>query len=179
MGRRPCPSPPQHSGRAARRLCRRQASTRGAAGSNIRLQNQTRVASMQSFRKKAKVVIVGLGGIVGASIAHHLIERGWDDIVGIGQVGIPTDIGSTAHASTSAYTTKPRLSLGLDRRSIRSILREDGSLTPASRSGVARTGDPVWMEEIKRSFPPPRPWHPAHYVSRGRNQKPVPADRGR
>ncbi|ADZ66407.1 FAD dependent oxidoreductase [Brucella melitensis] len=31
---------------------------------------------MAEFPKKAKVVIIGLGGIVGASVAHHLIERG-------------------------------------------------------------------------------------------------------
>ncbi|TIW50142.1 MAG: FAD-binding oxidoreductase, partial [Mesorhizobium sp.] len=30
---------------------------------------------MAGFPEKAKVVIVGLGGIVGASVAHHLIER--------------------------------------------------------------------------------------------------------
>ena len=51
------------------------------------------------------VVIVGLGGIVGASVAHHLIERGWDDIVGIDKSGIPTDIGSTSHASDFCYAT--------------------------------------------------------------------------
>ena len=60
---------------------------------------------MAVFPQKAKVVIIGLGGIVGASIAHHLIERGWDDIVGIDKSGIPTDIGSTAHASDFCYTT--------------------------------------------------------------------------
>ena len=30
---------------------------------------------MAEFPKKARVVVVGLGGIVGASVAHHLIER--------------------------------------------------------------------------------------------------------
>ena len=35
---------------------------------------------MAEFPTKAKVVIIGLGGIVGASIAHHLIERGWDEL---------------------------------------------------------------------------------------------------
>ena len=60
---------------------------------------------MAEFPKRAKTVIIGLGGIVGASVAHHLIERGWDDIVGIDQSGIPTDIGSTAHASDFCYTT--------------------------------------------------------------------------
>ena len=60
---------------------------------------------MSAFPDKARVVIVGQGGIVGASIAHHLIERGWDGIVGIDKSGIPTDIGSTAHASDFCYTT--------------------------------------------------------------------------
>src|SRR5260221_6165330 len=60
---------------------------------------------MTEFPKKAKAVIIGLGGIVGAAVAHHLIARGWDDIVGIDKSGIPTDIGSTAHASDFCYTT--------------------------------------------------------------------------
>ena len=36
---------------------------------------------MAKFPAKAKVVIIGLGGITGSSVAHHLLERGWDDIV--------------------------------------------------------------------------------------------------
>jgi glycine/D-amino acid oxidase-like deaminating enzyme len=60
---------------------------------------------MAEFPEKANVVIIGLGGIVGASVAHHLIERGWDDIVGIDTSAIPTDIGSTSHASDFCYAT--------------------------------------------------------------------------
>ncbi|MEO1143527.1 MAG: FAD-binding oxidoreductase, partial [Pseudomonadota bacterium] len=60
---------------------------------------------MAEFPKKAKVVVVGLGGIVGASVAHHLIERGWEDIVGIDKSSVPTDIGSTSHASDFCYAT--------------------------------------------------------------------------
>ena len=60
---------------------------------------------MAEFPTKAKVVVVGLGGIVGASVAHHLIERGWDDIVGIDKSSVPTDIGSTSHASDFCYST--------------------------------------------------------------------------
>ncbi len=60
---------------------------------------------MAKFPEKANVVIVGLGGIVGASVAHHLIERGWDDIVGIDMTSIPTDCGSTSHASDFCYAT--------------------------------------------------------------------------
>ena len=60
---------------------------------------------MAAFPEHAKVVIIGLGGIVGASVAHHLILRGWDDIVGIDKSAIPTDIGSTSHASDFCYST--------------------------------------------------------------------------
>ena len=48
---------------------------------------------MSNTNKKASAVIIGQGGIVGASVAHHLIERGWDNIIGIDKSGIPTDIG--------------------------------------------------------------------------------------
>ncbi len=47
---------------------------------------------MAEFPKQAKAVIIGLGGITGSSVAHHLIERGWDDIVGIDKSAIPTDM---------------------------------------------------------------------------------------
>ena len=60
---------------------------------------------MADSRKKADVVIIGLGGIVGASVAHHLIERGWKNIIGIDKSGVPTDIGSTAHASDFCFNT--------------------------------------------------------------------------
>src|SRR3546814_1055433 len=60
---------------------------------------------MAQFHKSAKVVIIGQGGIVGASVAHHLIERGWDNIIGIDKSGIPTDIGSTGHASDFCFNT--------------------------------------------------------------------------
>jgi len=60
---------------------------------------------MAQLPKSANVVIIGQGGIVGASVAHHLIERGWDKIVGIDKSAIPTDIGSTAHASDFCYAT--------------------------------------------------------------------------
>ena len=50
---------------------------------------------MAGFPDKANVVIVGLGGIVGASVAHHLISAGWKNIVGIDKSSVPTDIGST------------------------------------------------------------------------------------
>ena len=60
---------------------------------------------MAEFPTSASVVIIGQGGIVGASVAHHLIERGWENIVGLDTSSIPTDVGSTAHASDFCYAT--------------------------------------------------------------------------
>ena len=105
---------------------------------------------MAAFPEKARVVIIGLGGIVGASIAHHLIERGWDDIVGIDKSGIPTDIGSTAHASDFCYTTShDYLSVWTTQYSI-DFYEKMGHYARIGGLEVARTGDDNWMEEIKR-----------------------------
>ncbi|WP_299813973.1 FAD-dependent oxidoreductase [uncultured Roseibium sp.] len=105
---------------------------------------------MSAFPGKAKVVIVGLGGIVGASVAHHLIERGWDDIVGIDKSGIPTDIGSTAHASDFCYTTShDYLSVWTTQYSI-DFFDRMGHYARVGGLEVARTGDDAWMEEIRR-----------------------------
>ena len=60
---------------------------------------------MAKLPAKANVVIIGLGGIVGASVVHHLIKKGWTDIVGIDKSAIPTDIGSTSHASDFCFNT--------------------------------------------------------------------------
>ena len=106
--------------------------------------------AMAGFPEQAKVVIIGLGGIVGASIAHHLVERGWDDIVGIDKSGIPTDIGSTAHASDFCYTTSHDfLSVWTTQYSI-DFYEEMGHYARIGGLEVARAGDDTWMEEIRR-----------------------------
>ena len=135
---------------------------------------------MAEFPQKAKVVIIGLGGIVGASIAHHLIERGWDDIVGIDKSGIPTDIGSTAHASDFCYTTShDYLSVWTTQYSI-DFYEKMGHYARIGGLEVARTGDDTWMEEIKRKLSSAKAFGTrAHYVSPCRDQGDVPADRGR
>ncbi|MVA97254.1 FAD-dependent oxidoreductase [Nitratireductor sp. CAU 1489] len=105
---------------------------------------------MAGFPQRAKVVIVGLGGIVGASVAHHLIERGWDDIVGIDMSGIPTDIGSTAHASDFCYATSHDfLSCWTTLYSI-DFYEKMGHYARVGGLEVARTGDDARMDEIRR-----------------------------
>ena len=105
---------------------------------------------MAGFPTKAKVVIIGLGGIVGASVAHHLIERGWDDIVGIDKSGIPTDIGSTAHASDFCYmTSHDFLSCWTSLYSLE-FYDKMGHYARIGGLEVARVGDDTRMDEIKR-----------------------------
>ncbi len=105
---------------------------------------------MSAFPERAKVVIVGLGGIVGASIAHHLIERGWDDIVGIDKSGIPTDIGSTAHASDFCYATSHDfLSCWTTLYSV-DFYERMGHYARIGGIEVARVGDDERMNEIRR-----------------------------
>ena len=105
---------------------------------------------MASFPKKAKVVIIGQGGIVGASIAHHLIERGWDDIVGIDKSAIPTDIGSTAHASDFCYATAhDHMTCHTTMYSI-DFYEKMGRYEKVGGLEVARVGDDDRMGELKR-----------------------------
>lgn len=105
---------------------------------------------MSAFPDRARVVIVGLGGIVGASVAHHLIQRGWDDIVGIDKSGIPTDIGSTAHASDFCYATSHDfLSTWTTLYSI-DFFESLGHYAKVGGIEVARVGDDARMNELKR-----------------------------
>jgi glycine cleavage system aminomethyltransferase T/glycine/D-amino acid oxidase-like deaminating enzyme len=105
---------------------------------------------MAAFPTNAKVVIVGLGGIVGSAVAHHLIERGWDDIVGIDKSGIPTDVGSTAHASDFCYmTSHDFLSCWTSLYSI-DFYSKLGHYDRVGGLEVARVGDDTRMDEIRR-----------------------------
>ncbi|HEX9586004.1 MAG TPA: FAD-binding oxidoreductase, partial [Gammaproteobacteria bacterium] len=105
---------------------------------------------MANFPNSAKVVIIGQGGIVGASVAHHLIERGWADIVGIDKSAIPTDIGSTAHASDFCYATShDYMSCYTTMYSIEFYDRM-GHYSRVGGLEVARVGDDERMQELKR-----------------------------
>lgn len=105
---------------------------------------------MATLPAKAKVVIIGQGGIVGASVAHHLIARGWDDIVGIDKSAIPTDIGSTAHASDFCYATAhDHMTCHTTMYSI-DFYEKRGHYAKVGGLEVARVGDDERMQELKR-----------------------------
>lgn len=105
---------------------------------------------MAQFPASAKVVIIGQGGIVGASVAHHLIERGWDNIVGIDKSAIPTDIGSTAHASDFCYATAhDNMTCHTTMYSI-DFYEKMGRYAKVGGLEVARVGDDERMAELQR-----------------------------
>jgi glycine cleavage system aminomethyltransferase T/glycine/D-amino acid oxidase-like deaminating enzyme len=105
---------------------------------------------MAQLPKSANVVIIGQGGIVGASVAHHLIERGWDKIVGIDKSAIPTDIGSTAHASDFCYATShDHMTCWTTMYSIE-FYDKLGHYARVGGLEVARHDDDERMEELKR-----------------------------
>jgi glycine cleavage system aminomethyltransferase T/glycine/D-amino acid oxidase-like deaminating enzyme len=105
---------------------------------------------MANFPTRANVVIIGQGGIVGASVAHHLIEKGWDDIVGLDKSSIPTDIGSTSHASDFCYmTAHDNMTCYTTRYSVE-FFDKMGHYSRVGGLEVARHDDDDRMEELKR-----------------------------
>ena len=56
---------------------------------------------MASFPKKANVVIIGIGGIVGSSVAHHLIAKGWTDICLLYTSPSPRDVEESRMPSSA------------------------------------------------------------------------------
>ncbi|MCH7882756.1 MAG: FAD-binding oxidoreductase, partial [Proteobacteria bacterium] len=105
---------------------------------------------MAQFPDKSNVVIIGLGGIVGASVMHHLVERGWEDIVGIDKTSVPTDIGSTSHASDFCYATDhSKFTCYTTGYSIE-FFDKMGHYVRIGGLEVARKGDDDRMMELKR-----------------------------
>ena len=105
---------------------------------------------MAKLPEHARVVIVGQGGIVGASVAHHLIELGWDDIVGLEKSAVPTDIGSTSHASDFCYMTAHDKLTCYPSQYSREFFKARGSYNEIGGLEVARVGDDERMQELLR-----------------------------
>jgi glycine cleavage system aminomethyltransferase T/glycine/D-amino acid oxidase-like deaminating enzyme len=95
----------------------------------------------------ANVVVIG-GGIVGNSMAFHLAEHGWTDIVLLDKGPFPSPGGSTGHASNFIFLvdhSKEMTKFTVD--SVRQY-RELGVFTRSGGIEVART--PERVEEFKR-----------------------------
>ncbi|WP_282040412.1 GcvT family protein [Halomonas alimentaria] len=105
---------------------------------------------MAALPSQADAVIIGLGGIVGASVAHHLIEQGWTNLVGLETSALPSDIGSTAHASDFCFmTSHDRLSCYTTTYS-RRFYEAMGHYHRVGGLEIARVGDEARLAELQR-----------------------------
>ena len=108
-------------------------------------------ASRQAFPDKADAVIVGVGGIVGSSLAYFLQQMGVRNIVGLEKAGaIPSDISSTSHASDFVFNTAhDKLTVWTTTFS-RKFYEDNGFYYKRGGMEVCRTDDDKRWEELKR-----------------------------
>src|SRR5467141_3757021 len=104
---------------------------------------------------QARVVVIG-AGIVGNSMAYHLAQQGWKEIVLIDKGPLPNPGGSTGHASNFIFLTdhsKEMTAFTAD--SVRQY-KELGVLTETGGIEVART--PERMQELTRRMSSSLAW---------------------
>ena len=96
-------------------------------------------------------MIVGVGGIVGSMLAYWLAELGQKNIVGLEKSSvIPSDLGSTAHASDFVYnTTHDKLSNWATAYS-RKFYEDNGFFLKKGGLEICRADDDARWEELKR-----------------------------
>ena len=110
---------------------------------------------MIELPKHAKVVIVG-AGIVGNSVAYHLANLGWKNMVMIDKGPLPNTGGSTGHASNFIFPvdhSKVMTQLTLDSMAQYKelgVFRESGGIEIARK--------PERMQELKRRMASAKAW---------------------
>ena len=108
-----------------------------------------------SWPTTARAVVIG-AGIVGNSLAGHLAELGWTDLVLLDKGPLPNPGGSTGHASNFIFPvdhSKEMTQLTLD--SVRQY-RDAGVFTESGGIEVARTEER--MQELQRRMSSAKAW---------------------
>jgi glycine cleavage system aminomethyltransferase T/glycine/D-amino acid oxidase-like deaminating enzyme len=110
---------------------------------------------MSTLPERARAVVIG-AGIVGNSVAYHLHQQGWSDLVLIDKGPFPNPGGSTGHASNFIFPvdhSKEMTALTLD-----SVRQYDalGVLTTSGGIEVARTEER--MQELRRRMSSALSW---------------------
>jgi len=109
------------------------------------------VSSQESFPSHADLVVVGVGGIVGASLAYFLTELGVRNIVGLEKAGaIPSDISSTSHASDFIFNTSHDKLANWTTAFSRKFYDDNGFFFKRGGLEVCRKDDDARWEELKR-----------------------------
>ena len=109
------------------------------------------VVKSDQFPESADVVVVGVGGIVGSSVAYFLSELGVGNIVGLEKsASVPTDIGSTAHASDFIFNTAHDKLSNWTTAYCRKFYEDNGFFFKRGGMEICRVGDDERWEELKR-----------------------------
>lgn len=108
---------------------------------------------MAALPASASVVVIG-AGIVGASTAYHLVQRGWRDVVVVDQGPIPATGGSTSHAPGGVFATsysRTMTRLALETMELMSSLDDDGApcFYPVGTLELARTPE-RWADHRRK-----------------------------
>src|SRR5690349_13087800 len=110
---------------------------------------------MSTLPGRARAVVIG-AGIVGNSLAYHLHQQGWTDLVLIDKGPFPNPGGSTGHASNFIFPvdhSKEMTALTAD--SVRQY-KELGVFTQSGGIEVARTEER--MQELRRRMASALAW---------------------
>jgi glycine cleavage system aminomethyltransferase T/glycine/D-amino acid oxidase-like deaminating enzyme len=102
---------------------------------------------------QAALVVIG-AGIVGASVAYHLVRRGWRDVLVIDQGPLPLTGGSTTHAPGGVFATnysQAMTRLALETVELMTSLDDDGlpCFHPVGTIEVARTAE-RWLDHRRK-----------------------------
>src|ERR1700674_1077581 len=130
------------------------------------------MTAMNEPTKRAGAVIVG-AGIVGNSLAYHLAQLGWRDLVLVDKGPMPNPGGSTGHASNFIFPiedSKMMFELTTDSTA---EYQELGVFTESGGIEVARTK--ARMQELRRRCSQAKSWGiPAEVITPGEVNKLVP-----
>ena len=111
--------------------------------------------SARDSPRQARAVVIGCG-IVGNSVAYHLTDQGWSDVVLLDKGPLPNPGGSTGHASNFIFPvdhSKEMTQLTLE--SVRQY-KEMGVFTESGGIEVARTEER--MQELTRRIASAKAW---------------------
>src|SRR4051812_50178258 len=113
------------------------------------------MSEVSTLPTAARAVVIG-AGIVGNSLAYHLAELGWTDLVLLDKGPLPNPGGSTGHASNFIFPvdhSKEMTQLTLE--SVRQY-REAGGFTGGGGLGGGRPGG--GMQEARRRGSSAKAW---------------------
>ena len=127
---------------------------------------------MNDIPSRARAVIIG-AGIVGNSLAYHLAELGWRELVLIDKGPMPNPGGSTGHASNFIYPIDySKMMMELTRDSTEQY-KKLGVFTESGGFEVARTGER--MTELRRRCTAAKAWEiPAELMTPAQVRELVP-----